>query len=238
MQDWINIGMLLITIFAAGFAWWSAKKTSESAEIARQAVIVTGLKEFALGEYANRECSIEINDQQIHKLKNAQHHALTELRANRKQWEENSKKSSKDTWQNQTAYETAISLERLGLVALTGLVPLGVVLAIFGDQIIDDWLVCRHWVKSYREEENFTSNAVHNNNSVPYHRRHGEWLVLLTLLWVKNKSLSFKNYEELLTDYGGEKKIEQLLVQYSRNDAELMPKNAWRDIKLLTGVHI
>lgn len=145
-------------------------------------------------------------------------------------------------WENQIAYHTADSLQNLGLSVISGSVPAGLVLISVSDSIIDDWLICKDWIKSYRDVE-----SVHRLDSTEelgftsFHRRHAEWIVLLAVLWMK-KNWKYKNADlviELYSDDGsGLSIMKNRFLEICQQDKVLMNVITRQEIKALIGINV
>lgn len=122
------------------------------------------------------------------KLKDAKQIAkmrlLAELAKNQEtaQWDAASSHASA-TPENKTAYLTALALQQIGLACFAGIVPLKLALANVQDVFIDDWMICRGWLRGYRESEGYEkTDSWDKSQTVDFHRRHAEWAFCLAVL--------------------------------------------------------
>ena len=232
----------LVAIFAAWSSARSAKAAERSVEQERAAYGLSAIREFILHEYLEREFRAaqapEINGRRITLLREAKAVAKNEYMQNHEEWDRASRRPNLGAWQNQVAFETAWALEHLGSAAFAGILPLRVLLAIAGDVIIDDWLLCRSWVKSYRDEERAIPQVeTMRFPSVYYHRRHAEWLVLVTVLWMV-RHWSYPNCDLVAEWYGGKQNIPDMIRALSCADGSLISRAVLDDVRSLTGVEI
>lgn len=101
-------------------------------------------------------------------------------------WEEESKRfadSGEHTLENQISYHIASRLNDLGSAVFTGGLSIHPVLAIVSDVIIDDWLICHHWIDAYRDREKAHAISV---PGVHYHRRYAEALAAVAVIYLKH----------------------------------------------------
>jgi len=239
----------IATAAAAIAAFRAARTSARAAETAERSVTqqmgshnLTVLREFILSEYLEREFKVTeapmINGEKVNLLRVAKSEAINQYKQNPAEWDKVSNLSNRGAWQNQVAFETAWALEHLGVAAFSGVLPLRVLLGIAGDTIVDDWLLCRSWVKSYRESEHAISQAETTGTAtVHYLRRHAEWLVLVTVAWM-TRHWFYPNCDRVAEWYGGKENIPSQIRLLSRADGKLMPQVIRDDIKSLTGIEI
>lgn len=233
---------VVVALLAAVSAARSSKAAEISAERQRETHDLSAFREFILREYIEREFKAteapEINDESVTLLREAKTIAENECERDPNAWEKSSQVSNLGAWQNKVAFETAWALNNLGAAALTGNLPLRMLLAIASDQIIDDWLLCRTWVNSYRESQNVTLKQ--ETTYVPdihYHRRHAEWLVLVAVAWL-SRHWSYPNCSIVAEHYGGIQNLLVRLRELSSVDLVLIPESVRREIMSLTGIEI
>lgn len=132
-----------------------------------------------------------------------------------KEWKENSDYSKyaggDSPWENKAAYQIAQALQDIGEAVLMGIVPLQYALTVLGDQFIDDWLVCKHWVTTYRiaqrvslPEDSTTrdkNESMRNVKLYAYHRRHAEWLGILSAFWMEYRGFNYSRTTDLFDLY-------------------------------------
>jgi len=83
------------------------------------------------------------------------------------------------TWENAVAYHLSLGIERLGVLAYSGALPLRLVLNFIGHNIVEDWAYCQYFVQDLSEERKTWAKCARD---VLYPRRHGEWLACLAAL--------------------------------------------------------
>jgi hypothetical protein len=95
-----------------------------------------------------------------------------------------------------------IAMQRIGLYASEGAMPLPVIMEINGPQILEDWICCKELLKKIREENKRTYQS-----KLPFQRRHAEWLACVAAIWCKNNisgcELQIKIIENDMKQFGG-----------------------------------
>ncbi len=241
-QILISALALIIAIISALIARNAVRFSELSVRQQRGTYDLTALREFILREYAEHEFKTHfaptINGSKVISLRVAKWEAMKAYKQNPAVWDETSRLSNREAWQNQVAFEIADALQNLGAATFTGSLPLSTLLAIMGSAIVDDWLLCRSWIKSYRESQHTISQAqVTHGAAVYYHRRHAEWLVLITVAWM-TRYWSYPNCGLVADWYGGPRNIPEALRRLSSADGMLIPQVVKDDIKSLTGIDI
>lgn len=182
--------------------------------LARTSYSQMGMRQFLFDEYLGHKF-LTIDEitipERYGKSKNttllrlAKNAAWDEWCSDEAEWCSNSDRD-RDSWQAKTACELAQVLENIGQATITGALPVEIVLAFFGNTIVEDWLLCRHWVKGHR-----LSRPVYKGN-VAFHRRHAEWIALVCALWMKewghekgNLRGRLRTAMNLINEYGGER---------------------------------
>jgi hypothetical protein len=107
----------------------------------------------------------------------------------RSQFIKNTKK--RGLWENKFANELSIALEQVGAMVLAGAIPLRLVLALNGYQIIEDWGYCRRLVedeicgtKNCKPSRSPILKKSDEKNPIFYHRRHGKWLAYAAIIYM------------------------------------------------------
>lgn len=144
----------------------------------------------------------------------------------REQWKRNSSfyrfSPGGSPWENQVAFQTAQALQDIGEAVLIGIVPIQYALCVLADQFIDDWIVCHEWVRSYRHNERIAIRGdsekfswsqrevdymcaykedMSNALLFAYHRRHAEWLAILSALHVEKSGFRYQRSSDLFSLY-------------------------------------
>lgn len=83
------------------------------------------------------------------------------------------------------AYLLGKSLQQVGALCLLGSVPIRPLLFLNGPQVIEDWLAVKNHVYHIRGQELYEPTVM------PFHRRHAEWVALLSVMWMMNQ----KNFD-------------------------------------------
>src|SRR5574341_289258 len=193
----LSIFATVVTVSYAYSAYVSARSATQSAALQRGTHDLGAFREFILHEYVEREFKATdapiIGGEPVTLLRKAKSKGMKEYWDSPEKWDKASGLANEGSPQNRVAFETSWALQNLGSAAFTGVLPLNMLLAIAADVVIDDWLLCRAFVKDYQEREK--SIALTQTNDAPpvnYHRRHAEWLVLVAVAWMA-RHWSYKN---------------------------------------------
>lgn len=133
-------------------------------------------------------------------------------------------------WENQLAYQLSIVLERLGIAAFSGAVPLRLLLPLAADQILEDWTLCKPWVDGYR------AIPAHAGISPPFHRRYAEWLACVAALWMARHHPTYGPLRDVQGLYAPNQIRQTVLLQLSR-EAHLLGPLVQSELGQLAGVH-
>ncbi len=100
------------------------------------------------------------------------------------------------------------AVQRIGIMAYIGAIPLSYVLIMNGFQVVTDWMHISKFVDKVRGHDWVNEGG----KNVPYARRHAEWLALVCFMYLKNSEYSvnidtLNGIEEFEKHYGGYKKI-------------------------------
>jgi hypothetical protein len=193
--------------------------------LSRASLAATALEQLVIRQYLDRTFSAtdapEILGRRVATVREAKLKARQHLR--NEDWEERSQ--SEDTPQNKIAFELSIALERVGVAVFTGIVPVRFLLSLAADQVVDDWFLCRAWIESYRTRQGISG-------TLPYHRRHAEWLVLLCRLWMHHHYPVYKSLSRFTTDVEADRRR---FFEMSTAESDLMPDHVKHDIESLVG---
>lgn len=226
----------LISVIALALSVIAVLVSVRSFDLDRQANYKATLIQSVYGEFSDRRLksreSIEIQGEAVEYLRRAQWIARDERARDTAAWSLASRVESYPSWQNVIAYETAQALEDTGSAVFFGLIPLELVLPFVADSMIDNWLICKDWVRSYRAKNEIYCAG---DLSLPYHRIHAEWVAIVAALWM-NRKYSGAGGEEVLADYGGEVGAKRRLSLISTKAAVALPwgvrVDLWRHVKL------
>jgi len=115
------------------------------------------------------------------------------------------------------------AVQRIGIMAYIGAIPLSYVLIMNGFQVVTDWMHISKFVDKVRGNDWIYEGG----KTVPYARRHAEWLALICFMYLKNSEYSvnidtLNGIEEFEKHYGGyknilaaEKKLRQVDFQFA-----------------------
>ena len=91
----------------------------------------------------------------------------------------------KNDWQNRVAWELSNALEDVGVMVLAGAIPLRLVLAADGPQILRDWGYCRVLVEEKLwKEAPIEPKAWTSRSRVYFGRRHAKWLACAAAIYM------------------------------------------------------
>jgi len=161
---------ILISIIALVVAIISILYKKKSLDIDNSRHNLSAIFDFISNEYLDRKfqslnpVSIPEHDEPIERLRVAKQIALKSFKKNEKKWDKLTSVDSK-SWENKVAFETSISLERIGISVFSGALPIRLLLLLAADQILEDYILCHYWIKSYRERE-----ITKSKNDIDFHR--------------------------------------------------------------------
>jgi len=241
-KDIISTIALIVSLASIWISYKRARSTEHSLEEQRASSARAAIIDYIVREYLEREFKMTqppaIHGKIVRSLREAKQHARKEYEQNPEKWDKASRRSNLGAWQNAVAFETAWVLENLGATVFSGALPLGIALAIVGDVVIDDWILCRSWVNSYREDEKAISQVQTTHTpGVHYHRRHAEWLALIATLWM-TRHWRYPNCDLIADWYGGKQNLPQKIRALSRADGALMPQTVRHEVKSLTKIDL
>ena len=98
----------------------------------------------------------------------------------------------------------------------TGVLPARFFLALAADQVIEDWMLCEDWIAQYRRLESVQDPTI----GVHFHRRHGEWLFLLSALWMQRNFAKYPPLAEACRNRSG---MKDEFVKLTHFESSLMP---------------
>lgn len=85
-----------------------------------------------------------------------------------------------NTWENAFAYQLTLAQERVGELVLSGVLPLETILSMNGYQILEDWAYSSRLIEAEIQKP---EDPVSVRGSVPFKRRHAEWLACIAALY-------------------------------------------------------
>jgi hypothetical protein len=238
----VSLFALLVSAASLWVAYRRARTAEEALKEQAAASARVAILEFLVREYAEREFKAgrapKIDGVVAPNLRYAKEQGKKLYESHPEEWDEASKLVNRDNWQNAVAHETAWVLEHLGAAVFSGALPLRLTLAISAGGIVNDWLLCRSWVRSYREEANAVSKLrATGTRTVNFNRRHAEWLALVATLWMRT-SWHYPQADVVADRYGGIDNLADHLRDLSRADKGLMPARVRDDVKALTGIDL
>lgn len=136
------------------------------------------------------------------------------------------------TVENKFAYEASLALQEIGLMVLTGAIPLEIAISSNGHQFMEDWLYCYKLVYDrIRSTQKFVKRKI--ASKVGYPRIHAEWLsnfsyIFFSKEWESDFFTIYKNHFESQNMLP--KSIEQ---EIRRIEGQIIPKYINRKIEKL-----
>lgn len=189
-------------------------------------------------EYLYRQFStpLRVGTQELHTLKDARALAKEEITPRDNETPEQAKErflnaTLDSNWENKFVYELSLALEQVGAMILVGAIPLELVLAINGDQIVDDWMYCSRFIeKRLRNPQVAPTSRVHDAKNIYYHRRHGEWLAYAAAIWL------FQKWEgghliDLEATFGNVETMRKRELELRQVDSELIPETTQKSLR-------
>jgi len=138
-------------------------------------------------------------------------------------------------YENRIAFELGIAMEHIGIAIFAGEIDAKFFLGMAADQVLEDWPLWEAWIQTYREHN---PELMHRNGHVRYHRRHAEWLVMLSALWMNQEYPGYGPLKVVIDDFGGLEEIKAKFRYYTLADASLMRPNVRREMARLSGVNL
>lgn len=89
--------------------------------------------------------------------------------------------------ENVFAYSLSLGLNRLGGLTMVGCVHKEMVLALWGPQLVEDWIYCSALVNRLLRDTEFWKLHSRNKDRVAFGRRHAEWLAIESALWLEGR---------------------------------------------------
>jgi hypothetical protein len=211
----------------------SLAKAEEALTTQRNQQAATAIFDILGDEYLDRSFKsrgdIRIDNKTVSSVREAKRLARRKYETRWADWDAASD-IDRDEWENHLAFELGVALERLGIAVFTGVVPVQVFLALAADQVLEDWILCRGWIRSYQKKHRVTDAT----GMVTFHRRHAEWLVLLSALWMKKHFPMYQPLSNVLEEYQGQ--IQRVFASHTIVEIELMPLQVVRSISQVTAV--
>lgn len=140
--------------------------------------------------------------------------------------------------ENSLAYHTAQALEHIGFCVISGAIPLNMVLVSVADSIIDDWIICHNWVKTYSREDNKEIKRKDNlkiKGLTSYYRGNAEWIAFAALIWLDKEYeySGIKLFKELYED-----DLVEIFENISYRKQSILTEEVKRDVKELLDISI
>lgn len=95
------------------------------------------------------------------------------------------------TWENNYTYHVSISLNQLGLMILSGAVPINLALSNISDIILLDWMYCKKLIKKIRLDDPIKCKTEHRSD-IYIIRKNAEWIAYAAAIYKLNKWTGFK----------------------------------------------
>lgn len=198
---------------------------------------IQNIQPILIGRYSERKLTLAFSD------RNQEFNTLRELRTMitgiydlngntpLKILEQFHEKSIKmGTIENRFAYEASGAVQEIGLMLLTGSIPIEVVVSSNGYQFIADWLYGCSLVENIIREKSTLKKRTDNNTTLKYHRIHGEWLANFSYLYFQ------KQWEgkllKVFNDYFLSKKIDprKRELDIRKTETQIIPKYIMKKI--------
>lgn len=132
--------------------------------------------------------------------------------------------------ENAFAYEVGLALQRVGSSVYTGSLSLDLVLATNGYELVEDWVYCSALVED-RIRRSADPRSV-SDLTVPFARRHAEWLASIAIVYMKKKWVSPQT-DTFLRFFGGLKHAREREKLIREAEPELMPETVRKRVEEL-----
>jgi hypothetical protein len=104
------------------------------------------------------------------------------------------------TLENEFAYQISIALQNVGMMVLSGAIPIKLVLPNIGKMIVEDWIRCYPLVEKIRKKEIEMKNKNSSDFSISFSRRHAEWLAFSSAIYL-SRYWKGKDLDDLLKKF-------------------------------------
>ncbi len=203
---------------------------------------IGNIPDLYVKEYLDRRFSVplRVGTQELHTLKEARALAKEEIKPRDNETPGQARERFLNAtlgscWENKFAYELSLALERVGAMVLAGAIPLELVLAINGDQVIDDWMYCSRFIeKRLRDPQVAPTSRVDDAKNIYYHRRHGEWLAYAAAIWLFQK-WEGGHLRDLGATFGNVEVMRKHEQELRRIDSELIPEATQKSLRKILG---
>jgi hypothetical protein len=141
---------------------------------------------------------------------------------------------------NRAVPEMAHCLQQIGLSTFLGAVPLPLVFAVIGDDIVLDWLIVQPHIAQLNEKQPILSRK-NTRTPVLAKRRHAEWLATIAYLWL-NSNWDCRNLHGGILQRMLEKIPKSELVKRVKDityaDADLLSTSTTDSVKRLINISL
>lgn len=237
MQTFVAILEVGIPLATALILLWTLGIAVRTAEAQERAYSLSSVFDYVIKEYLNpKQNVIESVRGQVGGLPltwgDLKRKAANERYANEGAYAMESA-VDRPGWQNRLAFQVSVHMEQIGAAVMAGCVPAKLLLPILADQVVEDWMICSSFVRSYRDRE-----KVFHSSGVSYHRRHAEFLALLAALWMNRNFPEYGPLVQITKDYGGPDTMRMQFLRLAACDANIIGAVVRRDIRDLIGIRL
>lgn len=208
------------SLLSAGAAVYLVYLTLQFRRHISRSESVQNLPEILIDRYLQREMTkpYTVDGTELKKLKALRNEVLQRHRSKSAGWKEVieteiAPESLENGVENRLAYELSLALDEIGVMVMTGSLPLGAVIELAGIQILEDWTICRELVKKRIRRENPVSLKSEDANE-PLHRVHAEWLAMIIAARLEDR-FEGDRVQELLEMLGSPKDVRDRVVSLS-----------------------
>jgi hypothetical protein len=237
VAQWVAAG---VAITAAVVAWRALLTSREALRVTSRTFARTALHEVVLKSFTERpfvdgtgDRKVPLYDRPVVNLRYAKTAARDLMKNAPERWVAHSDISRRDRWENSVAFETADALTQFGFAVFTGMIPLNEAMANVADVVVDDWMICHAWVKSYHRQERVKKNV--GNEDVDYHRRHAEWIFLVARLWLDRNRWHYPDLYALKDRLPDAATARRRLELINEADMSIIPPDVRREVDMLLG---
>ncbi len=139
----------------------------------------------------------------------------------------------KGTIENKFAYEASLAIQEIGIMLLSGYIPIEVIVSSNGYQFIEDWLYSYQLIEELIRNKYTLSKKTKDNSMLKYHRIHGEWLAHFSYLYFEKHWTG--SLLKVFSEYFASKQInsKERKVVIRMAETQIIPKHIKKKIDSL-----
>ena len=204
IDNFIELLQLIVTVIFGILALWIGNRIKKELSFPEK---IANIPEFLTKEYINLEFRnpSKEKDENLKSLKDVRNH-IKNLQKQKKFVKNNL--LNEGTIENAFAYQVSTALERVGVMILSGAIPINIVMVIFGADIVYDWCLCSELINKKMRATQFELTTPKNNTNIKFMRRHAEWLAYASAVYLYRNTKG-KKKDQLLSTF---RKVEKISI--------------------------